>query len=192
MNISKRERYIIIFTALAVIILLGDKALVSPFLERRDNEAASLESLTTKVDSSQRLLLREQTIHESWSQMQAQGLGDSAPTAENRLIQAFQKWSDDAGLKNVTTVPARPRLRTALQQVTLQVTAAGPLNAITKFLWNVESAPIPVRVQQLTLNTRKEGADDLTLSVTLSTIYQPAPSPTPEANLGEKVVKYEE
>lgn len=192
MNISKRERYIIIITVLALVVLLGDQVVLGPYLSRQQSDQELMNSLTLKLDAQQRLLQRENSIHQSWAAMQSQGLNSSASAAEALLIQGFQKWSEDAGLKNVAFTPARPRLRSALQQVTLQVSATGPLSSISRFFWNVQAAEIPVRVQQLQLGARKEGTDDLTVSIMLSTIYLPPKEAAPEALTAEKVVKYEE
>jgi hypothetical protein len=48
--------------------------------------------------------------------------------------------------------------------------------AVSRFLWRVETAKVPIRVKEMQLGSRKEGADDLTLTLRLSTLYQ-APQP---------------
>jgi len=53
------------------------------------------------------------------------------------------------------------------------------MNAIARFLWRVETAGIPIRLKELQLGSRKEGTDDLTLQLRLSTLYQATPSPAP-------------
>ena len=44
------------------------------------------------------------------------------------------------------------------------------MQQIARFLWHIQTANIPVRISELTLSTRKEGTDDLQLSMTLATM----------------------
>ena len=55
------------------------------------------------------------------------------------------------------------------------VTVTGSLPSVSKLLWEVETAPIPVRVRDVQLSPKKEGLDDaanpLTAQITVSTLY---------------------
>ena len=52
-----------------------------------------------------------------------------------------------------------------------------------KLLWRVETASIPLKVDELTLTTNKPGADDLGINLVVSTIWvrpvDPADAKTP-------------
>ena len=59
----------------------------------------------------------------------------------------------------------------------VQAAGTGSMNAVSRFLWRVETAGIPLRVKEMQLGSRKEGADDLTVQLRLSTIYAPGARP---------------
>ena len=66
--------------------------------------------------------------------------------------------------------------RGELQEITFLAAGTGPMSAVAGFLWRLESSPLPVRVADLQLGTRKEGADDLSLQVRISALCQAAAS----------------
>jgi hypothetical protein len=47
---------------------------------------------------------------------------------------------------------------------------------ISRFLWRIQAATIPVRITDLQITSHKEGTDDLALVLGIGTIY-PAPEP---------------
>jgi hypothetical protein len=51
-------------------------------------------------------------------------------------------------------------------------------------MWQVQTSKVPLRVTDLSITTRRDGADDLTLDLGISTLYLP-PEPTKGDNAGK-------
>jgi hypothetical protein len=171
MIFSKRERYIFMTTIFVVAILLLDRFVVTPLFEQSGTLKQQLASLSYTLESEQRLLQRQHQMSQKWDEMQGSGLEMDAAAAESQLLHMYRQWSSEAGLTLISLKPARPNEGKYLREVVLQASSSGPMKAVSRFLWLAETAKTPVRIKQLQLGSRKEGADDLSLTVTLSTIY---------------------
>lgn len=57
----------------------------------------------------------------------------------------------------------------------------GNMLAVAKFIWLMETAKFPLRIQSLEIKSPKPGIDALTVLVDFSTLYTPGPDQTPQA-----------
>ena len=55
-----------------------------------------------------------------------------------------------------------------------RVTATGTMRSLSQFLWDLETATIPIRVTDARMTPQREGTDDLSLQVGVSTLCAPA------------------
>ena len=181
MFLSKRERFIIAATVIIVALLVLDRYVVSPLLECCDRAAALKESKLADIQRGQDLLARNREIGPKWREMIAGGLKRDPAEAESQILHAVGDWARDAGLKMSSVKPERMPDKRSLQEISFQAAGTGPMNAVARFLWRLETSKVPIRIKELQLGSRKEGTDDLTLQLRLSTLYQapepPAPSP---------------
>jgi len=181
MFLSKRERFIIAATVIVVALLVLDRYVVSPLLECCDRAAALKESKLADIQRGQDLLARNREIGPKWREMIAGGLKRDPAEAESQILHAVGDWARDAGLKMSSVKPERMPDKRSLQEISFQAAGTGPMNAVARFLWRLETSKVPIRIKELQLGSRKEGTDDLTLQLRLSTLYQapepPAPSP---------------
>src|SRR3712207_7371087 len=60
---------------------------------------------------------------------------------------------------------------TTLFRSSFRATANGRMDSISEFLWRIETAEIPLRINDMQINARKEGSDDLQLQLGVSTLY---------------------
>jgi hypothetical protein len=59
----------------------------------------------------------------------------------------------------------------AFLKLTARFTGSGGMEQVGRFLWQVQTSNIPVRITDMSISTRKENTDDLELAVGISTIY---------------------
>jgi hypothetical protein len=181
MFLSKRERFIIAAAVIVVALLVLDRYVVSPLLECCDRAAARKEGVLADIQRGQDLLARKREIGPKWREMIAGGLKRDPAEAESQILHAVGDWARDAGLKMSSVKPERMPDKRSLQEISFQAAGTGPMNAVARFLWRLETSKVPIRIKELQLGSRKEGTDDLTLQLRLSTLYQapepPAPSP---------------
>jgi hypothetical protein len=181
MFLSKRERLIITATLAVVALLALDRYVVSPLLECCDREAALKEIRLAEIQRGRDLLDRKREVAPKWREMIASGLKRDPAEAESQILHAVGDWAKDAGLKLSSMKPERLPDKRSLQEISFQAAGTGSMSAVSRFLWRLEASKVPIRVKELQLGSRKEGTDDLTLQLRLSTLYQAPDPPAPPA-----------
>ena len=179
MILSRRERLLIAATLIAVAALVLVRYAVTPLLDARDAAEARKQGLLDEMDRARGLLAHERRLSPEWRAMTAAGLRRDPTEAESQVLHAVGDWAMEAGLRLSSLKPERVSEKKHLQEINFQATGTGSMNAVARFLWRVETAGIPIRLKELQLGSRKEGTDDLTLQLRLSTLYQATPPPAP-------------
>lgn len=181
MILSKRERLIIVLAASALAAVVLYYYVATPLLDYRDALEVQKQKAQTEMDRATALLAHKRQIDPKWREMIAAGLKRDPTEAESQILHGVQDWSKETGLKLTSLKPERMTEKKTLQEITFQAVGTGSMNAVSKFLWRIETAKAPLRVKELQLGARKEGTDDLTLSLRLSTLYMPVQRPAPSA-----------
>ena len=111
--------------------------------------------------------------------VQQRAAGNASET-ESQLQNNVVSWAQDAGL----TLPAVKSERTEKEKdfykFTVRATGTGTMQQIGRFLYRMQTAQVPVRVSELTISTRKEGTDDLSVQMAISTIYLASEADNPK------------
>jgi Tfp pilus assembly protein PilO len=190
MTLSKRERYIIAATLAVVLVFVLDRYVVTPLMDRRDQANAEKMEAVRQMQSAEALFSQRKRTAQRWQEMRSTGLRGDAAEAESALLRALQDWSRASGLTLSLLKPERPVQKGCLPQIVVHAVGGGTMENIVKFLWLVETAELPLKVEQMQLGSRKEGADDLSLQLQLSALYIPrerkaaAPAPATHAPAG--------
>jgi len=174
MVLSKRERYIVIGTIIAVAALALDRYLLSPVLNRESQLEAQKQGLVRELDRAQSLFKRKKAAAAKWKEMVAGGLKQDASETENALQHAISQWSQDANLALSSVQPERAAQTGRSPEVAIRVVGTGPMSAVARFLWRAQTCPQPVKVVDMQVSSRREGTDDLSVTLHLSALYLPA------------------
>ncbi len=185
MILSNRERLIIAATAVVGAAAVVYLFVVTPITDLRDAADKQVQTLQGEILRNENLLGRKAGVDENWKKMTGMSLKRDPTEAESQILHALDDWAREAGLKIVSVKPERAsdreKSKKAIQEISFQAAGTGTMAAVKLFLFRVEKSKIPLRIKELQLSSRKEGADDLTLQLRLSTLYesvQPAVTPT--------------
>ena len=173
MVLSKRERLI----AIAVVAVLGvlalDQIVVSPLLARSDDLDAQIMAAQEDMLEAQDLFRDSRRRGREWALVSRDALKRNASEAEGQLLTRVREWAQDAGVGLTSLKPERDEKLKDFRQITLRATATGSVSTLGQFLHRIETATVPVRITDMTIATRKEGTDELTLNLGVATIYLP-------------------
>jgi len=169
MKLSKREQTIALVTIVAVLLGLGYWYIFIPYQDartalRKDNAETMME-----VTKARHLFDDQKAAIRKWKQMTDLGLGTDASAADSTILHSILDFAQNAGL-NLSIKPDRVDQEKQFKKISYRATGNGSLAAITNFLWQVRNSPSPARVTDLTITNRKEGSDELTLTVDISTL----------------------
>jgi Tfp pilus assembly protein PilO len=179
-KLTPRERNIFIVVLVLAALWALDELAIGPLLAARSQLQDDTLTATQSLEQANHLFTVERLDRRKWEQMTRYGLRTDPAAAESQMLHAIQDWSRDAGLALTGNKPDRAEAQKPFQKITFHVTTTGNLAAVNRFLWDAETATIPMRIEDLTIASRKEGTDDLSLSVAVSTlcIVSPATAPT--------------
>jgi hypothetical protein len=189
--LSRRERYI----GIATCAVLGGVALYKLVVEPLREQCADLDG---QLRVQHRLVNRTTALFESsrranrlWAQMSAAGMKHNQSEAESQLVHNVTDWAQEAGLALPSQNAGRSEKEKDFNRITFRATGTGGMSQMSRFLWRIETAAIPIRITDLTITARKDGTDDLSLVLGIGTIY-PAPqmpkpgAASPQANQGDQ------
>jgi type II secretory pathway component PulM len=177
MILSKRERYIGIATGAVVTLLALDWFIFTPLLERRQRVQSEIELAQLELDRATLLFKNSKAVNARWREMLDSGVKTDASAAESQVLQAVHDWARESGLTMSSIKRERTDRVKQFQQITLRAAANGNMSAASRFMYRVQTARVPVRITDLLISSsRKEGTDDLSLTLGISTIYL-APEP---------------
>jgi hypothetical protein len=180
MVFTKREKAIIAATIAALCLLVLDVYVLTPLLHQRAAAEVSKSRVTAEFAQARGLLERRRLLGRKWHRMRTEGMKNDPVEAESQLLRSLRTWSADVGVRISSLRPERSAEKTQLPEVTVHAAGTGSMSAVSRLLWRIESARIPVKVKMLQLGSRKDGMDDLSLQLKVSTLYAPAGPAPPE------------
>jgi hypothetical protein len=103
--------------------------------------------------------------------MQENGLGEDIQKAETTVFRYIEKASFDSGLELGSIQPDRVITEGILGEIDFVLSGTGSMQSVTRFLWSLETANIPLKVKSYQLGSKNETAREMTVQVELSTCY---------------------
>jgi len=176
--LSKREKYIAI-GAISAVVLLGINSLViGPYTDKLsaldDQETAAKKTLSDDT----LLLHKQQSLQSDWQEMLASGLEADDSVAQSKTQQALQDWARAANIN----LEALSSEHVATQHGPFQVinfnldfnsSGSQSMRQIARVLWSIESANVPIRLNDMKITTTREGTDNLDVKLIVSSLYMP-------------------
>ena len=170
MFLSKRERYIVAVTVIAVTVLLLDRYVLTPILNRQAQLDVERTRLAADLARAGSLFVRKKRLGPRWQGMLSAGLETTSADAESRVLHAVRDWSQASGLVLSSVKPEGSGEAHGLQSIVFRAAGAGPMRAVAGFLWRLQTAGLPLKITELQIGVRKAGADDLTLQLRISAL----------------------
>jgi len=180
MILSKRERYIVIGTVVVVGILALDWVFLTPLIERRQEADQNIRLELGKAEKDSALMTNRSRVNRKWNEISGATLKVDGATAESQIIRNVGEWAQETGLNLSSVKPERAEKEKQFMKITFRANATGNMAAISRFMWRLQTSKVPVRVTDLSITTRRDGVDDLSLDLGISTLYLP-----PEPAKGE-------
>jgi hypothetical protein len=169
MKINNRQRLLAILAGLIVGLFAADKLLFTPLTNGWKSRATALTQLRKSIDQGNMLIQREKLTRDRWNQIRSSTLPVNASQAEKEMLNAFEKWATDS---QVSISSIRPQWKKGATDdysvLECRVDASGTLDVISKFLYNIESSPMAVKMETVELTTRDNNGEQIALAVLIS------------------------
>jgi vacuolar-type H+-ATPase catalytic subunit A/Vma1 len=176
--LSKREKYIAIGVGAAVLLLGIDVFAISPYRDQLNAIKQQNADTGKAIDANIALLRKQKDLKPVWQDILNSGLESDFSNAQSQAQQALQNWAAQSGVALDALSSDREPTQTGVFQAidfTLEFHVGGQnaMREIARMLWSLESAQIPVRVNDMKVASVKEGTDQLDVKLLVSTLYMP-------------------
>lgn len=168
MTLKQRERLLVLATILCLVLLLGDRLVLSPLVSVWQKRGARIVQLKAFLAEGRSLQDREDVLKDTWKDMNRRSLPLKVSEAENEIFQAVGRWVERSRLEITSLTPRWSQGEVDFRVLEFRATGQGNLNAIARFLYELESDPLPLKVEEIDLAARGERGETLSLSVRFS------------------------
>ena len=96
-------------------------------------------------------------------------LAENVSTAENEVLRAFERWSQESRI-SISSIKPQWKRGGDDDYVTLEcrADAFGNISAVTRFLYEVEKDPLALKVESVEISARDSGGQQLELGLVVS------------------------
>jgi hypothetical protein len=178
--LSKREKYIGIGAAAAIAILVLDQFVISPYFDAVDQLNRDLTKASQTVADNSLVFERQHKLQKVWADMQTGGLQVDESQADSQAQMAILNWAQRSDMAVTALTTEHVSQEKAFEVLTYDVTATGSTPGMARLLWALETATIPLRVNELQVSSRPENTDNLTVRMNVSTLSLPEAGSTGE------------
>ncbi len=159
MQIKNRQQMLILAALAGLALLVGDSLIFSPLVKAWKSRSDKIVELRKQVEKGERLVKHGESYRTNWANMQANTLPGNPSLAEQKVLQAFDKWSQDSRISVNSITPQWKRDSDDFTTLQCRVDASGTIGTLSRFLYNVEQDPMALKIESVEITARdKEGA----------------------------------
>lgn len=167
MKIKNRQHVLALLAILAVALLASDKLVLTPLTRLWKERARQITELRKKVEEGAQLRQRQQVLRSRWEQMRTNSLPDSPSQAEQQLLAAFDRWSQESRI-SITSISPQWKQEEDFMTLQCRVDASGNIATLSRFLYDIEKDPLALRLETVEITSRDNEGQQLTLGLQLS------------------------
>lgn len=180
MRTEQRQRLLTILAIAAVVLLVGDKFILTPLSNLWTQRADEIRQLRARIDRGEFLLEQEVRTEAIWRDMKNRSLPSDRSIAEDAVLSSVDQWSL---MSRATITSISPQWRTREEDHTLlecRVESVGSLESLARFLYELDRERMALRVESVELTSRDKRGRELAMDLRFSGLNIPEESPNPE------------
>jgi hypothetical protein len=167
-KIENRQRFLAILAIGGIALLASDRLIVTPLSASWKERSTRIADLKKSVTQGELLIEREETVRKRWDGMQRNTLADDTSAAENEVLRAFERWSQDSRISISSIKPQWRRNNEDYMTLECRADAFGSIQAVSRFLYEVERDPLALKVEVVEIMPRDTAGQQLTLGLQVS------------------------
>jgi Tfp pilus assembly protein PilO len=168
MEFKKREKILLIATLCCIVLLTGDRFILTPMGNLWKNRSKEISALKTSIEKGEILIDREKDLEERWRLMCEVCLTKDDSAVENRLLNRVQDWVTESGVALHSLKPRWSEMDEESKRLEIRISATGSLEALSRFLFELERDPSPLRLEDIGISVRDNRSRNMDLSIRFS------------------------
>ena len=162
---DKQREKLLKFGAIAIVgLFLLDRIVITPALASWSEQSDRIHALQQKVDRGHQLIERQDFIRSHWAQMMHANLPTEVSAAEKEAFQSISRWATDSGVTFPSLSPQWDKDHDGYQTYEFRATANGTQAQLARFIYDLETDPIPVNLEEYEIATKDEHGAQLTMT----------------------------
>lgn len=170
MNAKNRETLLLLVAGLTLGGLVFDRMILTPAIAYYQETAEEIKLLEENMMKGKILIDRERILRRTWAEMQRDDLPKNVSEAENMVLKPFDSWITDSRLELLSFKLQWNEVDEEYNTLECFAVAQGSLEQITRFLYLLETDPLPLNIENLELSDLTGNGDQLRLNLRFSGI----------------------
>ena len=164
------------YTAMACVgLLVADRLVLTPLTHHWQEQGTRIAELRESLERGTLLLEREDSLRDRWTAMRDDAIPADASAAENEVLKAAARWARDSRILLTGMVPQWRKHKSRYETLECRINAEGDLTTVTRFLRELETDPLAVRLEACEITAQDDQGRKLTLSARFSALRVPTP-----------------
>ncbi len=168
MSAKRRETLLKIAVGAVVALFLLDRVVLSPAFAGWKAQSARLTALRQKVKNGRQLTEREKSLRARWDEMQRANLPSDRSSAENDVYKALSRWTAESRIAFTSLNPNWRDHDEGYATFECRATAVGDQAALARLVYEIETDPLPARIEECELTARDAQGKQLSLALRFS------------------------
>lgn len=169
MNIQRHQLLGIL--AISMIALwLSDRLFFTPLTKTWKERSGQTARLTQSVEDGTRLLERREFLVSRWHSMRSNMLSGDISAAENQLLTTVERCSQASRMGISSIRPQWKHNHEDYSTLECRVDAFGNLAALTRFLYEIENAPLGIKLDLVEITSRDDRGEQFLLGLQVSSV----------------------
>jgi len=164
------EALLKIITGAVVGLFLLDRFVITPATTHWKEQSERIATLRKNVQRGRQLIEREHSIHDRWNEMLRTDLPDDGSVAENEVYKAMGRWTAQSRASFSSLTNAWRSHAEGYDTFECRATATGDQASLAHLIYEVETDPLPARLESCEFTTRDAKGQQLNLTMTFSFI----------------------
>lgn len=156
MQNKSRERILIIGVVACLGILLLDSLVIEPLIRLWSDRSKRINELKIQVNKGTGLMKQEFRIRDRWQQMCRESKSPDLAFTEDDLLNAVSNWASKSSLTVTALKPRRLLDEEFCKKIEIRASTTGQMDAVVKFLYELEIDPQPLKVEDIELSARDD------------------------------------
>ena len=168
MKLKSRQEWLILGAIALIALWTLDKIVFTPLANLWKNRSKAVVELRGKVDNGGQLIRREQQLRRSWDEMRTNTLPNNSSRSEQRVLAAFNRWAQESRATITSINPQWKHDSDDYMTLQCRVEAEGTMNAVSRFLYDIERDPMALRLEIVEVSSRDAEGQRLALGLQVS------------------------
>jgi hypothetical protein len=167
---KNRETLLKIGVGVVVGLFVLDRMVLGPALESWKAQSERLAELRLKVERGRQTLEREKSIRGRWNEMLRTDLPEDDSVAESEVFKSISRWASASRVGFTNLAPHRGNHDGSYDTFEWRASAVGEQGSLGRLIYEIESDPLPVRIEECEVTTRDAQGKQLAFSVRFSAV----------------------